>query len=1523
MKTRVLFKLISFVLFFLLGYSAISQNVIPTKGKRFWLGFMENYQNGSGESLDVFIASDNNTSGTIEIPGQGWSENFTVLANQITTITLPQSAECVGNQQIFDNGVYVETEDTVAVFAINFVDFSSDAAKILPIQSLGTEYRISSYPGLSGLGSEFIIVATEDGTEVEITPSDDMDNGEPAGVPFIVNLDQGEAYHVKSSNANTDYTGTLIKGTEISGDCRPFAVFAGTSCVNIPVGCTFCDHIFDQHFPLSTWGTEFYTVPFDFTSGYTLRVLAHEDNTVVTTDMGVINLDAGEFEEYNQLNQPLCITSNLGISVTQYMQGVSCSGDGDPAMSILNDADQMIDKISFSTVESDVIVNHGLNIIINSSDIGTLTLDGNTLPASEFTEYPDCSQKSYAQIDITEGVHNLESANGVTAYVFGTGEAESYFYSVGSFSSDPVEIENVTCSNDTITLVIDGEMIDVEWFTQTDPETVVGTGPSLVLVPPIISDIYVAVGNQFLSGCSSEELFSVEVPDPPMLETFQSETEVCQYQSVQLGVDVEPFSTAYNYLWSPAAGLDDPTIQNPVATPLSSTTYSVYVYTNSGCGSNIAELTVDVIDSDFPFFEILSDDFAICEGEDATLNLNIEEELFEDNFDPDINPSLWDNIQQGIPSDNCGSETGNALWFNGAGIRVAETVPMDVSSGGTVTVSMKIGTGTFPCDNADLGEDVVLEYNATGTWVLLETYNQAAYPVFTPVSTPIPAAAQTIATSFRWRQLANGGDMEDNWAIDNVYISQNSALTGYTWSPDYNISSLTDASVVVDPQVDTTYYVDYFDPNTGCSYTDSLEVLVDESFAITLMEDTTLCDVAGIELNAQPDVSGDYTWEWTGNALSSNFIQNPIATPTATTTYSVVVTSLNGCAIEDEVTVEVFTLFDLEINAAETVLCYGEDVQLIGQINGNTSGAVFQWTPSTGLSDPTILNPIASPETTTNYTLSVSSANDECSISESIEIEVVPEISVDAGEDAILCELDGFQLNASTDYPNSLDWQWNNAGNLNDPTIPNPTVSSSTSLSLEVEVTAENGCTATDDIELTLLYDAIDLGPTISFCEGESVVIGGSLGEEFTYNWNTSETTRTIEVSEPGLYSVIVTSDEGCEFEDEIQVNMNPVPIIDFGEIEILCEGQFLTLNAGNPGSSYLWSTDQVSQSISVSESDVYSVTVTNGFGCVSSEEVDLTFFSNPAVNLEPLYRICEGEQVNLNAANPNSQYAWSTGETTSDIWVSESENIGIVVTNEFGCTASDNVSVIVEPTPYVDLGEDLSLCVGEVAQLNTNQPDYAYSWSNGSTAPSLLVSTSGEYAVTASTEYCTYTDQVTVSFEEAPENYLPVSQTFCFDNCPYDLVLNAGNFDVSYLWNDGSTSKELTVYEPGLYTVEISTPLGCKREYSADIIEVCKDDNVYVPNAFSPNGDGINDIFKVSAPEGIEDFKFRIFNRYGQLMFITSDPSKGWNGEVDDTNYYSETEMFVYTIQYTYFIDCEGTERDIYEGEGHITLLR
>ena len=156
-------------------------------------------------------------------------------------------------------------------------------------------------------------------------------------------------------------------------------------------------------------------------------------------------------------------------------------------------------------------------------------------------------------------------------------------------------------------------------------------------------------------------------------------------------------------------------------------------------------------------------------------------ESLADNFNNGVDNTQWSSVSNGVASNSCGTAAGNnALYFNGSGTREAITKPFNTMGGGVIAFYLKFGTGSSPCENADGGEDVVLEYsiNNGATWVNIQTYYNDNYPVFTAVQAQIPVGAQSMTTLIRWRQLSHSGSGYDNWSIDEVSING----TGGVWA---------------------------------------------------------------------------------------------------------------------------------------------------------------------------------------------------------------------------------------------------------------------------------------------------------------------------------------------------------------------------------------------------------------------------------------------------------------------------------------------------------------------------------------------------------------------------------------------------------------------------------------------------------------------------------------------------------------------------------------------------------------------
>jgi gliding motility-associated-like protein len=424
---------------------------LSTKGTDFWFGFMENLQTG-GIKLSVHISSEVSTSGVVSIPLAGWSQNFTVSPGTITTVTIPTNTAMVsGTETITKKGIHITSSDEVSVYAMNYDNATFDAALILPTPTLGQEYYVLTYDGLDFYGtqypSEFLIVGTEDNTTVEITPSVKTLNGKSANVPFTITLNQGETYQVQGANAK-DLTGTKVVSNGSGGSCYPIAVFGGAQCTYVNA-CTACDHLYEEMYPIKSWGKNFITVPLKSRLQDTYRVLASTNATSVSINGGAaISLNAGQNYEFT-LNQAGSITSNNPILVAEYSQGIYCDYiNGDPSILLLSPNEQTLTSATFAEISTSAIKDYYLNVVMKTANTSQATLDGSSITAS-FSTVTSNTDYSYAQITTTAGSHVLKADSGFLAYVYGFGNAESYAYAAGANLKDLTISYNVIVHSDT------------------------------------------------------------------------------------------------------------------------------------------------------------------------------------------------------------------------------------------------------------------------------------------------------------------------------------------------------------------------------------------------------------------------------------------------------------------------------------------------------------------------------------------------------------------------------------------------------------------------------------------------------------------------------------------------------------------------------------------------------------------------------------------------------------------------------------------------------------------------------------------------------------------------------------------------------------------------------------------------------------------------------------------------------------------------------------------------------------------
>lgn len=240
-------------------------------------------------------------------------------------------------------------------------------------------------------------------------------------------------------------------------------------------------------------------------------------------------------------------------------------------------------------------------------------------------------------------------------------------------------------------------------------------------------------------------------------------------------------------------------------------------------------------------------------------------------------------------------------------------------------------------------------------------------------------------------------------------------------------------------------------------------------------------------------------------------------------------------------------------------------------------------------------------------------------------------------------------------------------------------------------------------------------GPTGVICNGSSKILdAGNPGS--TYLWTKDNiqfaTTRTVTATQAGKYKVVVTNVGGASASDSIQLSIAPAININVADRN-LCANDTITLDAGNIGTSYLWSTGATTQSINVSSPGLYTIRVTNAIGCEAIDTVTVTSVPNPVVNLGADIAICFGDSIILDAANSGATYLWSTGATTQTINVNIAGTYTVTVTNANGCVSSDEINIGNNALPnanytYQAVG-GLYIQFDAVQQMN-----HAYSWDFG-----------------------------------------------------------------------------------------------------------------------------------------------------------------------------------------------------------------
>lgn len=397
--------------------------------------------------------------------------------------------------------------------------------------------------------------------------------------------------------------------------------------------------------------------------------------------------------------------------------------------------------------------------------------------------------------------------------------------------------------------------------------------------------------------------------------------------------------------------------------------------------------------------------------------------------------------------------------------------------------------------------------------------------------------------------------------------------------------------------------------------------------------------------------------------------------------------------------------------------------------------------------------------------------------------------------DTSLCN--GDQLTLYTNIPGaSLTWQ---DGSTND----SYTISNSGKYWVDADLL---GCKISDTVNVTFNpIPTVFLGNDTTLCKGNTLVLS-ALNPGALYLWDDNSLQQTRSINGTGKYWVQVKLN-GCSSSDTIVCNFVPAPAINLGNDTSLCAGQNLVLRPGSfANTTYLWNNNSTKDSLIVNQNGAYWVIASTN-GCTAKDTINVVFNPLPTIHLGNDTAICEKSSLILGSPpTPGYNYLWQDGYTNSEYTVNTQGKFTLHITNQFNCSASDSINVLVKPLPFFSLGDDTVLCAGRSITLKTTITNATYSWSTSNTTNSLTVQTPGLYWLKVNKDGCVSSDTIAIDFKPAPSINLGNDTALCTGQT---LLLNASNNNATYLWQDASTQPTYTVSKTGVYSVKVDID-GC-----------------------------------------------------------------------------------------------------------------
>ncbi|WP_345168600.1 PKD domain-containing protein [Nibribacter koreensis] len=1105
------------------------------KGRDFWLGYMAHFE-GTASRMNLYVTSDRDAQVTVTV-GSNTPTTHAVTANKVTVIPISVSQAYVNSSELIEpKAIHVTSDVPVVVYSHIYYTNKSAATLVLPTNTLGRSYYAISYDQLyyptdpGRASSQLMVVALEDNTTIEITPTVPTLGGKPAGVAFSPErpLMKGEVYQVRTLQ---DLTGTKVESIDTGlGSCKRIAVFSGSSWTAVPLNCPATisgDNLYQQLYPISAWGKSFVTAPFKSRlAGDVFRVLTSEDNTSININGTSVTRNKGQFYEFESM-APNYVSADKPILFAQYAKTQSCDGvQADPEMTLVNPVEQTLKDITLYSSRDFQISRHYINVTMKSQDTATFLMDGKKVL---FKTIPANPQFAYSQNDVLQGNHSLKADSGFNAVAYGFGQVESYGYSAGANVNNLVQ--NIMVLSDSI---CDGRSIRFKGFAIYNPlawkwhfgdgTTSTDQNPSHTFPKPGTYTVSLVTTKSNGNDCDSQDstYIEVEVHNNPQSEFTYST--VCSNEATQF-TDASQVTTGEiikEWHWDFGDGTKsrEQNPKHPFTTP-GTYTVKLMTVTQALCVNEVQKTVVIYAPPQAKF--------------SAPATCDQKEMVFQDQSTValgSITKWAWD-------------------FGDGSAVSTIASPKHIYPAPGTYLVKLKVTSDKGCVDSTQLSV----------------TVNQQPTAEFS-----LPDICIKDDAVFQNTSSIAVGTLTYFWEFgDGKTSTLRHPRHRYTNEGVYTVK-LTVTS------------------DKGCIATATNTYTVSGAVPEPDFTAASFCQKQGVQFKDASKIAfGNIVrWRWTFGDGQFSDQQNPVHTYAAAGTYQVKLRVWSGIVCTDSVTKQITVIPNPVASFTTANVCEGEAAKFTNTSTANGSGALsYLWTFGDSKTS-TEQNPnytYATPGTYT-VTLVVKAAN-ACEETFTQSITIYPTPRADFSP-TVGCQADAvsFQDMTSLSGGRLTTWAWDFGDGTNSAQQnPSHQYTKPGTYTVKLTTTSDKGCPSTVTKQITITPTPVaTAGPDQLICGKTTAVLAANVTAPAAGKWTVTSGTggsfsdetspkATFTGTMGGTYVLRWTaSNSPCaSVYDEVEIKLRPTPKADAGKDVILIEGENTTL-AGTGEGSLRWS---------------------------------------------------------------------------------------------------------------------------------------------------------------------------------------------------------------------------------------------------------------------------------------------------------------------------------------------------------------